>query len=139
MFFLSRLFSFSGNLPPLYKVNQSFPCPSVSIFVPISPPTLLLPLSISPRELMGRVRSFFLTTGEDVYLLLDACVRVSPEDVPHGCIWTGSRNSIDSWVTVSRRVCRRAQAGKQHRKPHTHMHLHTQTFQECWKNSVPCR
>lgn len=48
-----------------------------------------------------------LTTGEDVYLLLEASVCASPEDVQHGYIWAGSRKSIDSLVSVSRTVCGR--------------------------------
>lgn len=45
-------------LPSFYKMNQSLPCPSVSIFVPLS--TLTLPLPLSLRELLGRMRFFFL-------------------------------------------------------------------------------
>lgn len=62
----------------------------------------------------------FLSTGTDLYLLLEECVCVSPEDVQHGYIWAGSRTSIDGWVTVSRGLCRRTQAVKQHRRLHTY-------------------
>lgn len=65
----------------------------------------------------------FLTTTTDLYLLLEECVCESPEDIQHGYIWAGSRNSIDGGVTVRRGLCGRTQAVQQHRG-----YTHTQTL-----------
>lgn len=77
-------------------------CPSISASLP-------QPLSVWINGLNEMLFFFFFPyRGKDVYLFLEACV--SPEDVQLGSSWARSINSIDSWVTASRRVCRRRRA-----------------------------
>lgn len=75
---------------------------SVPIFVPLSP-LLCRCLSLYLKENKGGESDAFfpLPQEQELYLLLEACVCVSPEVFQHGYIWAGSRNSIDGWVTVS--------------------------------------